>query len=59
MLLEILVLIIIVSGIIWLFGGGGLVMLFLGGCMSFITSCLLLYITFAIIHKLVGPFIFG
>ncbi len=59
MILEIIVLIIILAGIGWLFGGGKLVIVVAGGVAALFVSCVTIYVTFAMIHRWLGPFIFG
>ncbi len=59
MILEIIVLIIILAGIMWVFGVGGKLAVMMIGGFGGLLSCLIVYIIFALIHKWVGPFIFG
>jgi hypothetical protein len=59
MVLEIAVLIIILAGIGWLFGGGRIVIVVAGGAVATFISCVTIYVTFALLHKWLGPFIFG
>jgi len=59
MWLEIFVIVALLSGVIWLFGGSRIVLSVWGGVIVLSGMCISFYVIFAFLHKWLGPSIFN